>query len=255
MKNIMSIGLLLSVISLGFTGCSYASASSDTRTYDVTGFTGVKVNSAFKVYVTRGEAYSVVVTAPRLEDVRVEKDGTTLRVSREGNLWFTPFQPAPKVEITMPQLTSLELSGASTGTVKGFESNSPLAITISGASKLTVEETSAGDLTLKVSGASRLDGEIKCYGRADFEVNGASTVNLDGFVQNVKANASGASRLNLGNYYAKDVDIIISGASNGTVNLTGRLDADISGASNLGWRGSPTMGNIETSGASNLHRD
>ncbi len=254
MKKLIGIAALLSVVTLGFTGCYYTSANSDTRTYDVTGFTGVNVSSAFEAVITQSSGYSVTVTAPRIEQVQVEKQGNILKVWREGNLWFTPFQSQPKVEISLPELTSVELSGASRGEVSGFDSGKKLDIILSGASNLDVENVTTGGLVVKVSGASRLEGNIKSTGDAEMEITGASTVNLEGYAQDINAEVSGASRASLGDYYAKDGDVTLSGASKGTVNLTGRLDADVSGASDLSWKGSPTMGNVQTSGASSLHK-
>ena len=254
MKKLIGIATLLSVVTLGFTGCYYTSANSDTRTYDVTGFTGVNVSSAFQVVITRADGYSITVTAPHIEQVRVEKQGNTLKVWREGNLWFTPFQAQPKVEIGLPSLTSIELSGASRGEVSGFDSEEQMEIIISGASSLDVGDIATGELKAKVSGASRLEGNIKSEGNAEIEVTGASTVNLDGYANDIDLEASGASRASLGDYYAKNGDVTLSGASKGTVNLTGRLDANISGASDLSWKGNPTMGSIQTSGASSLHK-
>ena len=51
-----------------------------------------------------------------------------------------------------------------------------------------------------------------------------------------------------------NADVRLSGATSGTVNLNGRLDADLSGASKLSYLGEPTMGNINTSGASTLSK-
>jgi len=58
----------------------------------------------------------------------------------------------------------------------------------------------------------------------------------------------------LGKFPTQNADVEISGASNGTINLNGKLNADVSGASNLYWSGTPIMGDIQTSGASNLRR-
>jgi len=49
-----------------------------------------------------------------------------------------------------------------------------------------------------------------------------------------------------------NANIILSGASDGTINLDGRLDADLSGASTLEYIGEPTLGSLDISGASNL---
>ncbi len=50
----------------------------------------------------------------------------------------------------------------------------------------------------------------------------------------------------------QDAAVNASGASNVTVNLSGRLDADASGASNVFYLGQPTMGTIDTSGGSDV---
>ena len=52
----------------------------------------------------------------------------------------------------------------------------------------------------------------------------------------------------------KNADIELSGASNGTVNLDGTLNADLSGASHLYYAGEPTLGDIDISGASSISR-
>ena len=138
-----------------------------------------------------------------------------------------------KAAVTMPQLSSLAVSGASHGTVSDF--------------------SSAENLDLNVSGASKVTGDITA-GDADFEISGASTVQLEGSANNMVANVSGASRFNLGGFIVNNTNVTFSGASTGTANLNGRLDANLSGASKLSYIGEPTMGNINTSGASSLSK-
>jgi len=49
-----------------------------------------------------------------------------------------------------------------------------------------------------------------------------------------------------------NADVSLSGGSRATINLDGRLDADLSGGSNLLYIGDPTMGDINTSGGSTV---
>jgi len=77
---------------------------------------------------------------------------------------------------------------------------------------------------------------------------------LDGSANDMVASVSGASRLNLDDFTVNNADVSFSGASSGTINLDGRLDADLSGASRLSYIGEPTMGTINTSGASTLSK-
>jgi len=91
-------------------------------------------------------------------------------------------------------------------------------------------------------------------GNAEFDISGASSVELDGSANDIAADVSGASSLKLDDFTVSNANVDLSGASSGTVNLDGRLDADLSGASRLWYIGEPTMGDIDTSGASSVSK-
>ena len=98
-----------------------------------------------------------------------------------------------------------------------------------------------------------LRGDIEA-GDARFDVSGASQVTLSGSAGDVTIGASGASQLDLSAFSVDDADVEASGASKVTVNASGKLDADASGASHVYYLGSPTLGRVETSGASSVNR-
>ena len=104
---------------------------------------------------------------------------------------------------------------------------------------------------LELSGASRLDGEMET-GDVRFELSGASRLILDGAGGDLRLNASGASQVDLSGFQVGDADVEVSGASQATVYVTGRLDAEASGASQVRYLGDPTLGRIDTSGASTV---
>ena len=133
----------------------------------------------------------------------------------------------------MPELNGLTVSGASHGDIYDF--------------------TSTEDLDITVSGASSVTGDI-IAGNVEFDISGASTIQLEGSANDMVASASGVSSFNLDDFTVNNADVNFSGASSGTVNLDGRLDADLSGASKLWYIGEPTMGDINTSGASTLSK-
>ena len=240
---------------VGLSSCNYVGVRADApKDYDFKDFTRVNVSSAFHAEIKYGDAYDITVIAPQVEHVRVEKNGDTLRVYRDASLWHGPFGGESKVEITLPDLTSVELSGASHGTVSEFYQASDFEVRISGASHLELEDTAVGDFTADVSGASRLNGRVESDGYTGLVISGASRVDLNGSASAVKVYASGASRAALIDYTVENADIILAGASHGDVNLTGRLDANISGASRLNYRGTPELGTIQTSGSSTIGR-
>ncbi len=248
MSVLLTSGLLVGCIGGVVTG----SGNLDTREFNFSDFSRVEVGSAFEVKVVQSDSYSVSVTADDnlLDYVLVSKQGTTLKIYLKTAHYIAT---TTRAEITMPQLRGLELSGATRGTVSGFSSTENVDIEVSGASSLDMVDMSTGDIDFRISGASRVTGDITARD-ADFEVSGASTVQLEGSAADTVIEASGASRAELAGFTVNNADVRLSGASSGTVNLEGRLDADLSGASTLSYIGEPIMGNINTSGASTLRR-
>jgi hypothetical protein len=217
----------------GWPGVLIGSGNLETEEYAFTNFTKVEIGSAFEFEIKQSSSYSINVTADDnvIDYVQVYKDGQTLKIKLGGipSLRLVTL----RASVTIPQLHGLIISGASRGTVYDFNSTEDLDITVSGASRVT------GDITA---------------GNVEFNISGASTIQLEGSANDMIANVSGASRLNLDAFIVNNGDVDFSGASSGTVNLNGRLDANLSGASRLWYIGEPTMGDINTSGASTISK-
>ena len=131
------------------------------------GFTSVVIGSTFHAEITHGSAFKVSTSCDDnvTPYVQVTKEGTTLKIGLQPGKSYQ-LKTRLKAEISLPKLASLETSGASRSTLKGFRSQEPL--------------------WLKVSGASHVDGAIEA-GDVDFDVSGASTLALTG--------SGGAARL------------------------------------------------------------
>jgi len=245
-----------------------------TKNYSFKNFTGLAVGGAFEVDVQQSDSFSVVVDADDivLKSIVVSQNGDTLKIGRKWNpLSWIPGSSRPKATITMPVLKGLSLSGATTGTARGFSSSEEFQMELSGASRLngdletgaaTVELSgasraelrgSSGDLVIKVSGASKITGDMTA-GNTRLHVSGASHVELSGSGKDLVVDTGGASHVELGSFATGDTDIRSGGASRTMVNVTGKLDVKLGGASVLRWKGEPRMGDIRTSGASRLEK-
>ncbi|OGO44884.1 MAG: hypothetical protein A2137_03145 [Chloroflexi bacterium RBG_16_58_8] len=263
-----------------------------TKEYSFTGFTVVDVGSAFKVTITPSEAYRVKITAGEtiFKNIRVVQAGNTLRIGTEG-FYFPLGERTLLAEITMPELLGLDLSGASKGTARGFKTSRDFKADISGASTLdaemetgrfdmevsgaseivarvksasaAIEQSGASTLNLdmetgsfvhELSGASEASGTLKASNIA-IDVTGASEVRLTGSVGNLVLTGSGASEINLAGFNIKDADINLSGATHAAIDITGKLNVTLSGASELKYGGNPTLGErIDISGGSKLEK-
>jgi len=65
--------------------------------------------------------------------------------------------------------------------------------------------------------------------------------------------ASG-SRLELSDFTVHNTNVDLRGGSSATINLDGRLDADLSGGSTLFYISDPTLGDIQTSSGSTISK-
>ncbi|MGH3885602.1 MAG: GIN domain-containing protein, partial [Pseudonocardiaceae bacterium] len=108
-----------------------------------------------------------------------------------------------------------------------------------GASQVTLVSPLMGPaLQLVVSGASRVTGPVG-VDRIDAAVSGASTLALSGQARDLHLSGVGASRLLLADLAVRDLDVVLSGASNATVAVSDTLAAQAAGASALRYRGTP----------------
>lgn len=253
MKSKISLVLVLMMVAGLLTSCTIVVGSGRLKTenMDFSDFTRVEVGSAFEVKIVQSDSFSVSITADDnlFDYIQVSKSGSTLKIGVEPTVMFR--SATHRAEITMPELFALELSGASHGTVTGFESVDDLDIEVSGASSLDIEGIVAGDLRFDISGASKLTGDVDA-GDVDFDVSGASTVRLQGMAADMELELSGASNAELDDFLVNNASVYFSGASRGTVNVGGRLDVELSGASRLTYTGDPTIGDVDISGASTM---
>jgi hypothetical protein len=245
--------LLISGLLLSCTGVVTGSGNLETQEFNFSDFNKVEVSSAFEFEIVQSDSYRVSITADDnlFEHIQVTKVGETLKIGVKTISIQWPV--TLKAVVTMPQIRGMDISGASKGSVSNFSSTENLDIEVSGAGSLELVAISAGDVEFEVSGASKAIGDITA-GDVDFDVSGASTVQLEGSASDIVADVSGASRMKLAGFTVSNADVSLSGASNGTVNLSGKLDANLSGASKLEYIGEPTMGAISTSGASTLSK-
>jgi hypothetical protein len=213
-------------------GTLFGSGKVVTQEVAASNFDRVEVGGAFRVDIRQAESYSVAI---RIDDNLVQcldvyASGGTLHIGLKSECWVSG-ATTMEAQVTMPTLTGMNLSGASHGTITGFKSSK--------------------DLTVEVSGASSLQGDIEA-GNMRLNVSGASQLTLTGTGGNLTAEASGASHIDLEGLPIKDASVELSGASSATVYPSGRIDVGASGASHLYYLGSPTLGRVETSGASSI---
>jgi hypothetical protein len=208
----------------------------ETNGFDITEFNKIHISGIFDVEITQSDTYKVNVDANHkfFKNLDVSKEGDTLRVRHSRHIGWRAALVKPRVELTLPVLKELRLSGAAGVKISGFNSSE--------------------SFKLDMSGASSLQGDISA-GNADFDISGASRIRLNGSSRDTVIRASGANRIDLHDFTIENAAVKLSGASRLSANVSGRLDARLSGASYFGWCGEPVMGDIRTSGAARLNKE
>lgn len=233
-----------------------ASPSVD-KEYSVEGFEGVEVSTVVEFEITRSADYSVRATGPEelIKRLDVEVSGRTLtvRLGSKVRLWPERIPNGHvNVFITMPGLRRLAVSGACRGTAKGFTSAEDFDLELSGASQVEVE-MEARNAAVHSSGAGTVTGELKVQ-RARLAFSGAGHCELGGRAHNLDLDLSGKCRVDLSRFEIHDANAALSGASWAGINISGTLNAQLSGACSLEYTGSGVAGRVKTSGASKVEK-
>lgn len=201
------------------------------RTYDLKGFDRLSLGSAFEITVTRGNhAVKVEGRQQDIEDLEADVVGGKLRIKYKNDNGWNRNRKRVTVTIAMPTLKALDLSGATTSKVSGFDD--------------------LGTLDLDISGASKSDIKVKAQ-KIVMDISGASTINLIGTANRLEGEVSGATSLRAYDFPVKEAFLDVSGASNIKVSVNGKLEVEASGASSVRYRGTASV-RSNTSGASSV---
>ena len=231
-------GVAAVAICLGTAACGGTSTTSVTgsgsvvsRDIPVSSFSRLKVGRAFDVRVSVGAAETVTVHVDDnlVDELDVGVSGDTLHVDLKSGTSIS--NATLKADVTVRALENMDASGASSiSLADGIE---------------------AGKLSVTLSGASRLDGRIKTS-EGRLEASGTSRARLTGSARSLDVTESGASGLEAEDLTVASLVIDLSGASSAAVTVTDTISADLSGASQLRYGGSPQFSRKQISGASSI---
>lgn len=205
---------------------------SDSRTYAMMDFDRIEAGDALTLTIKQGNIFSVSASGDRrnLDDLMIYKNGSTL-VLRYNH--YEKRQYTTNIDITLPVLLGSDFSGAVNADISGFTNISQFDLSLSGAS------------------LAQLDMETT---ELNFLLSGASQLRLTGKGEILNGTISGASLLSAFGYPATQAKLIVSGASNGKVNVSQQLEVNASGASLILYRGNPQV-EVEASGESVVRQE
>jgi hypothetical protein len=200
----------------------------------VSSFDAIDVSGAFKVFLKQGNLEEVIIEADEnlLPLIRTEVRGGTLVIDTKRSI---SHPTSMNVYITFKDLKKAELSGA---------------VDIFTESKVNLDEFS-----LHTSGASDTKMDLTAR-KLVLDCSGASKLKLSGSATDVSADVSGACDIFAFDLLAENFTLDLSGAGKAQINVSKKISAEISGAGNVRYKGSPSIVNQSVSGAGSIkHED
>ncbi len=214
----------------------YSFARQGTKTFSEKDFSSIDIGSGMHLIVVQSDKYGIEARGDEddLEDLRVDKDGSALKVYFKKTGWFSSVKRGTvEVKVTMPVLKGLDLSGGAQAFVK--------------------MDIASSSFKADLSGGAELKGNLQC-GNIYLEESGGSWVNLNGSGNDLEIEGSGGSVFRLKEFSIKNLRADLSGGSHAVVTMNGILDTEQSGGSQIKYYGKAEMGNMEFSGGSGVSK-
>lgn len=199
-------------------------------------FHGVSVSGGIDLYLSQGDE-AVAVSASKTEyrdRIRTEIENGILKVYYDGKgirNFMGGGNTNMKVYVSYKTLSNLVASGGCDVTVDGA---------IAGKS-----------LRLNITGGCDFRGKVD-VDELNVEQSGGCDVDISGRASTVKVVASGGSDFNGYNLTAEVADLVASGGSDIEITANKEISANASGASDISYRGNPSVKNSHASGASSV---
>ena len=231
---IVAAGLALASLSIG--GCAFigddeddkgaatgtpAGGSGDamTRSYAVSGFTGIVAAGSDSVEVTKGDAFAVTATGDSavLDRLVIRVKDGALEIRRRSGNWSGT--GSATIKVTMPALDSIVAAGSGDVTTDSLTGDE-------------AEVTVAGSGTVRLAAVA--------VRQLDVTVAGSGTVEATGTAEEVEADIAGSGSLAAPALTAQRADIDIAGSGSVTMAVTGTADVSTVGSGDVTLTGGAT---------------
>lgn len=198
-------------------------------------FNRIEVHGSMKVNISQGDVPKVQIEADEnlIDYIEVNQEGDLLVIKTKDRYNLDPTGDM-RVYVTAPLFRSVDVSGA---------------CDIIGQTKINNSEK----MDLRVSGA----GEIKLDVDApalDVRLSGSGSINLKGETKDLLLEISGAANAHCYDLLSENTKVVISGAGDAEVYASVKLDARVSGAGAVTYKGEAREVNQNVSGAGSVKK-
>ena len=195
-----------------------------TKQYDIKDFTKLDLHGVDEITLVQGTEYSVSAEGRGIDLEQIEftnEDNTLVLNQRDlGKIcFFCDSRDRMNIEITMPNIESIEISGFN---------------------KLEADQIKSENLNLKLTGVSSAEVAVSVK-NLNVELSGNSTLDISGNADKLIVEESGVSEFLGFDLLVNETKLELSGSSDAEVNSKNTLDIIASGSSEVRYIGAPKI--------------
>jgi|GEM_PF-297379 len=210
--------VLNSCVDAGYFPCEKPALPETAETRTFSGFTGVDIQMGARVYIYKGDVFEVEIIAPEnfLDLINTRVSGGVLKIGTDRCLRSKSNDV--KIFITMPELSTISMSGSGSIELKNTFSGSRLDATI--------------------YGSGNIFGGIN-YQTLKTRISGSGNIELAGYANFHDAAISGSGNLFCYPLDTKRAEVAISGSGSAFILVRDQLKARVSGSGSIFYKGNP----------------
>lgn len=220
-KLIFSLPVLFS-LSLILCSCGKSdNGPVEQQTRSLSNFDAVNLQIDAEVNISQGAVFNISISAESkiLDAIETSVSGSTLLIQSKYNTTIKNSSPV-KINITMPKVGGLILSGSGKIHVDHTITNSALSLLNEGSGNISLSGISVSQLAATLNGSGNIN---------------AGT----GSTQGLSVNVKGSGSINLADIQAQTGNVNILGSGSARVFVTDNLTINITGSGNVYYKGSP----------------
>lgn len=205
------------LIAIPATACSSHTENDrgSARPFPLTDFTSVALLGSDDVDIRVGPAFSVRAVGPvsELDQLRITRDGTTLRVERKPTTGFGwGSHRGVKVFVTMPRIVGAEVRGSGDMAIDRIQGSS-----FSGSA------SGSGDFTIGLLGTSQ----------ARLANRGSGDIKVAGTVDRLAADVASSGSIEARGLHARNATVSVAGSGDMSATVDGQATVSLSGSGDV----------------------
>ena len=241
---------------LAFLLSSAITIAQSTETRNLTGFSEVSFGVPGNLNIRIGSEFKVTLEGDKdfIAEIITNVSNGKLTIRTEGR-WKPKFNNKKViVNITMPAISGLSISGSGTAEVFDSFKTGSLSLAVSGSGRLILNDVSSEALNCSISGSGNIiinnasGKELRC------SVSGSGNITLKGndSFSTADISMSGSGKYNGESLKIETAKIRVAGSGNCNCHVTQSLEASVTGSGKITYVGNPTKIDTRTTGSGKI---